>query len=84
MAAACAGLHHSRIGHKYFPSLRMVTSLVERLRWTVVVPLPAIMELVGLALNAGPLGEVAKAAVAFVVSHVRSHADLRKSPNVTW
>jgi hypothetical protein len=56
----------------------MVTSLVESLCWTVVVPLPAIMELDGLALNVNPLGEAAKAAVAFVVSHVRSHADLLK------
>ena len=59
-------------------SLPMVTSLVESLRWTVVVPLPAIMELDGLASNANPLGEAAKAAVAFVVSHVRSHADSLK------
>jgi protein SMG6 len=59
-------------------SLPMVTSLVESLRWTVVVPLPAIMELDGLASNANPLSEAAKAAVAFVVSHVRSHADSLK------
>ncbi|KAI0303402.1 hypothetical protein B0F90DRAFT_1911396 [Multifurca ochricompacta] len=59
-------------------SLPMVISLVESLHWTVVVPLPAIMELDGLATNATPLGEAAKAAIAFVASHVRSHADALK------
>jgi protein SMG6 len=59
-------------------SLPMVASLVESLHWTVVVPLPAIMELDGLAMNATPLGEAAKAAVAFVVGYVRSHADSLK------
>ena len=56
----------------------MVTSLVESLRWTIVIPLPAIMELDGLASNANPLGDAAKEAVAFVVGHVRSHADSLK------
>jgi protein SMG6 len=56
----------------------MVTSLVKSLRWTVVVPLPAIMELDGLASNATALGEAAKAAIEFVASHVRSHSDALK------
>jgi protein SMG6 len=56
----------------------MVTSLVESRRWTVVVPLPAIMELDGLASNPTALGEAAKAAIEFVVSHVRSHFDTLK------
>ena len=56
----------------------MVTSLVESLRWTVVVPLPAIMELDGLASNATALGEAAKAAIEFIASHVRSHSDALK------
>ena len=56
----------------------MVTSFVESLHWTVVAPLPAIMVLDVLALNANLLSKVAKAAVAFVVSHVRSHADSLK------
>jgi protein SMG6 len=59
-------------------SLSMVTSLVESLRWTVVVPLPAIMELDGLASNATALGEAAKAAIEFVASRVRSHSDALK------
>ena len=59
-------------------SLAMVTRLVESFSWTVVVPLPAIMELDGLASNPTPLGEAAKAAIAFVVGHVRSHADALK------
>ncbi|KAI9433991.1 hypothetical protein H4582DRAFT_1983834 [Lactarius indigo] len=45
-------------------SLAMVSNLVESLCWTVVVPLPAIMEL--------------DAAIAFVVGHVRSHSDSLK------
>jgi hypothetical protein len=53
----------------------MVTHLVESLRWTIVVPLPAIMELDGLTLNPTPLGNAAEAAIAFVVGHVRSHTD---------
>ncbi len=59
-------------------SLSMVTALVESLRWTIVVPLPAIMELDGLASNATALGEAAKAAIEFVASHVRSHSDALK------
>jgi protein SMG6 len=50
--------------------LAMVISLVESLRWIIVVPLPAVMELDGLAANASPFGEAAKAAIAFVVSRV--------------
>jgi hypothetical protein len=45
----------------------MVTLLVEILRWVVVDLLPAVMGLDKLALNANPLGEVAKGAVASVV-----------------
>ena len=56
----------------------MVTWLVESLLWIVVVPLPTIMELEGVALNANSVGEAANAAVAFVVSHVCSHADSLK------
>jgi predicted ribonuclease YlaK len=59
-------------------SLSMVASLVESLRWTVVVPLPAIMELDGLATNATPLGEAAKTAIALVASYVRSYSDALK------
>jgi protein SMG6 len=56
-------------------SLSMVTSLVDSLRWTVVVPLPAIMELDGLGSNATALGEATKGAIEFIASHVRSHSD---------
>jgi len=59
-------------------SLSMVKSLVQSLHWTVVVPLPAIMELDGLATNPTPLGEAARAAIEVVSSHVRSHADSLK------
>jgi len=57
----------------------MVTSFVENLRWTIVAPLPTIMVLDILTLNANLLSsKVAKAAIAFAVSHVCSHADLLK------
>ena len=56
----------------------MVTSLVESLHWIVVIPLPAIMELDRLALNVNALGKVIKAAMEFVVSHLRSHSDALK------
>jgi len=58
----------------------MATSLVESLRWTVVDSLPAIIELDGLASNANPLGEAAKAAVVFVLGRVRSYANSIKVP----
>ncbi|KAF8964027.1 hypothetical protein BDZ97DRAFT_1904591 [Flammula alnicola] len=43
-------------------------------RWTVVVPLPVVMELDGLSTNDSQLGEAAQAAMAYLSSHVRSHA----------
>jgi len=60
-------------------SLPMVVTLpVESLCWIVVVPLPTIMEVDGLALNANPLDKVAKAVIVFVVGHVRFHTNLLK------
>ncbi|KAI0286310.1 hypothetical protein BC826DRAFT_1178829 [Russula brevipes] len=47
-AAACAGLYHPRLGYQQYVSSRpspWFASLVESPRWTVVVPLPAIMVL---------------------------------------
>ncbi|EPT05881.1 hypothetical protein FOMPIDRAFT_1044362 [Fomitopsis schrenkii] len=55
-------------------SLSIFSSLVECLQWTVVVPLPVIMELDGLASNASPLGEAATAALVYITSHIRSHS----------
>ena len=55
-------------------SLPMVSALIESMRWTVVVPLPVIMELDGLASNASPLGDAAQNALTYVSTHVRSHA----------
>jgi len=48
------------------PPLPIVTSLVESLRWPVVVPLQSTVELD--ASNMNPLGDAAKEAAAFVVS----------------
>jgi protein SMG6 len=60
-------------------SLSMVTSLVESLRWTVVVPLPAIMELDGLAMNVNALGDAAKAAIAFMASLVSTTGQVTRA-----
>ncbi|KIP06005.1 hypothetical protein PHLGIDRAFT_73330 [Phlebiopsis gigantea 11061_1 CR5-6] len=54
-------------------SLPVFNVLVESAKWTVVVPLPVIMELDGLALDPSPLGEASKAASASIISHLRSH-----------
>ncbi|OAX36867.1 hypothetical protein K503DRAFT_801694 [Rhizopogon vinicolor AM-OR11-026] len=55
-------------------SLSAVASIIESLRWTVVLPLPVIMELDGLSSNPSQLGEAAQEAVAYITSHVRSHS----------
>ncbi|KZP28860.1 hypothetical protein FIBSPDRAFT_728140 [Athelia psychrophila] len=55
-------------------SLSMLASVVESLRWAVIVPLPVIMELDGISANTSQLGETAKAAMSYLTSHVRSHS----------
>ncbi|KAJ7489926.1 hypothetical protein B0H11DRAFT_1046908 [Mycena galericulata] len=55
-------------------SLPMFASVVESLQWTVVIPLPVIMELDGLSANPTQLGEAAQAAMAYLSAHIRSHA----------
>ncbi|KAI6038993.1 hypothetical protein EDC04DRAFT_2868129 [Pisolithus marmoratus] len=54
-------------------SLSVIASIVESLRWTVVIPVPVVMELDGLSTNTSQLGEAAREAVSYVTSHVRSH-----------
>ena len=55
-------------------SLAEFSSLVESGRWTVVVPLPVIMELDSQSSNMTQLGEAAGAALQYITSHVRSHS----------
>jgi len=56
-------------------SLSMFSSLVESFRWTVVVPLPVVMELDGLSMNASPqLAEAAQAALSYISTHIRNHS----------
>ncbi|KAG6379382.1 hypothetical protein JVT61DRAFT_11847 [Boletus reticuloceps] len=50
--------------------LSIVASIVESLRWTVVIPVPVIMELDGLCSNTSQLGEAAQEAIAYITSHV--------------
>lgn len=52
----------------------MLASVIESLCWTVVIPVPVIMELDGLSSNASPLGEAAQAAMAYITTHIRSHS----------
>lgn len=45
------------------------------MKWTVVVPLPVIMELDGLSSNLTPqLADAAVAAIDYIASHIRSHS----------
>ena len=61
----------------FLSSLPLLAALVDSLRWTVIVPLPVVMELDGLASNANALGAAAKDALAFLLARVRSHAGAR-------
>ncbi|KAI0362699.1 hypothetical protein OH77DRAFT_1529844 [Trametes cingulata] len=54
-------------------SLAEFSALVESGKWTVVVPLPVVMELDSQSTNASPLGQAAAAALQYITSHVRSH-----------
>lgn len=59
-------------------SLSMFASMIESLRWTVIVPLPVVMELDGLSktsvTSAPQLSEAAQSALSYLSSHVRSHS----------
>jgi predicted ribonuclease YlaK len=55
-------------------SLPTVASLVESLVWTIVIPLPVIMELDGLVNNPSELGQAAQSAMKYVTSHLRTHS----------
>ncbi|KAG6333998.1 hypothetical protein ID866_5081 [Astraeus odoratus] len=54
-------------------SLSIITSIVESLCWTVVIPVPVVMELDGLSANTSPLGQAAQQALSYITSHIRSH-----------
>ena len=55
-------------------SLSIFSSLVDSLRWTIIVPLAVVTELDGIASNASQLGEAAKSAISYITSHLRSHS----------
>ncbi|KAF8504047.1 hypothetical protein BU17DRAFT_101528 [Hysterangium stoloniferum] len=55
-------------------SLSMLSTLVESLRWTVVIPLAVVTELDGLSSNESQLGTAAVNALSYLTSHLRSHA----------
>ncbi|KAG7092251.1 hypothetical protein E1B28_008616 [Marasmius oreades] len=60
-------------------SLSTFVSLVESLRWTVLVPLPVVMELDGLKSNALPqLSQAADDALKYITSHIRSYSSSLK------
>ncbi|KAJ3559338.1 hypothetical protein NP233_g11289 [Leucocoprinus birnbaumii] len=54
--------------------LSMVSSLMESLHWTVIIPLPVIMELNGLINNPSQLGQAAKAAMDYATSNIRTYS----------
>ena len=54
-------------------SLSIIASIVESLSWTVVIPVPVIMELDGLSANTSQLGDAAQEALSFITSYIRSH-----------
>lgn len=55
-------------------ALELFSRVVESGQWTVIVPLPVITELDGLAKSAPPLGPAAAAAISYLESHIRSHS----------
>ncbi|KAG1813564.1 uncharacterized protein BJ212DRAFT_1482468 [Suillus subaureus] len=57
-------------------SLSAVASIIESLRWTIVLPVPVIMELDGLSSNPSQLGKAAQEAIAYITLHIHSHPDV--------
>ena len=55
-------------------SLAEFSALVECGLWTVVVPLPVVMELDSQSTNQSELGQVAGAALQYISTHVCTHA----------
>ena len=55
-------------------SLPMVAQVIETLRWTVVLPLPVIMELDRLPTNQNAVGKPAAEATSYIYSHLRTHS----------
>ncbi|KII88741.1 hypothetical protein PLICRDRAFT_176290 [Plicaturopsis crispa FD-325 SS-3] len=55
-------------------SLAMFATVVESFQWTVIVPLPVIMELDGLSSNTTALGEAAQSAMSYITAHIRTHS----------
>lgn len=56
-------------------SLAEFSALVESGSWTIVVPLPVIMELDSQASgNTTPLGQAAATALTYITAHIRLHA----------
>ena len=54
----------------------MISSLIESLRWTIIIPLPVIMELDGLSANTSQLGEAVDTAMSYISSHIWSQSQL--------
>ncbi|EGN96009.1 hypothetical protein SERLA73DRAFT_112057 [Serpula lacrymans var. lacrymans S7.3] len=55
-------------------SLSIFSSIIETLRWTVVLPVPVIMELDGLSSNSSQLGGAAQEALSYITSHFKTHS----------
>lgn len=63
----------------FLSMLSMVSTLIQSHKWTVVVPLPVIMELDGLSNNNSPeLREIAQNAMKFLTANIRTHSSSLK------
>ena len=55
-------------------SLSRIASVIESLRWTVIILVPIVMELNGLSSNSSQLGEASQATMSYISSRIRSHS----------
>ena len=55
-------------------ALSLFSRLVEGGQWSIVIPLPVVTELDGIAKNPPPLGSAAHAAVSYLETHIRTHS----------
>ena len=55
-------------------SFTQFSRLVERGQWSIIIPLPVVTELDGLAKEPPPLGTTAQTAISYLETHIRSHS----------
>ena len=55
-------------------SLSLLAAVIKKVLWTIVIPVPVIMELDDLSSNTSQLSEAAQAAMAYVSLHTQTHS----------